>query len=481
MRGDPARVLILAHRSELVTQAKAAMLAQGMVVDVEKADEYAHRTPDLLGDTSDVVIASVQTLKGRRLQAWPQDAFGTIVIDEAHHATAEGYRAITDHFACAKVLGVTATPDRTDKTGLGNVFESVAFEMGIREGIDGGWLSPLDVRAISVADLDLSAVTSRTGDLSAKELEQALNLDKVHHEIAAPLAELSGDRSTVVFTAGVDQAQALAIVLAGYVGSEKVGVVHGKQVPDERRAVLDAYSAGTIQYVINCAVLTEGFDAPRTSCIAMARPTKSRSLYTQCVGRGTRLWEEGGKTDCLILDFRGNAGKHTLVHPSAVLAGKTLGEDENKDVDEYTERGMGLEAALAKAEENARKRAEHLEREQRSRWVKAKVAYGASVVDPFGGATPSEDGPRATIAQLDALDHYGIKYGDPSRAEASAMLDAVRARRVAGQCTYKQALVLGRAGLRTDVLFDEARTIMDGLSKNYWRATGEMLQRWGAR
>jgi superfamily II DNA or RNA helicase len=308
-----------------------------------------------------------------------------------------------------------------------------------------------------------------------------LNLDKVHHEIAAPLAELSGDRSTVVFTAGVDQAQALAIVLAGYVGSDKVGVVHGKQVPDERRAVLDAYSAGTIQYVINCAVLTEGFDAPRTSCIAMARPTKSRSLLTQCIGRGTRLCEEIGKTDCLVLDFRGNVGRHKLTHPGDVLAGKELDDVERSDVDEYTERGMGLEAALAKAEENARKRAENLEREQRSRWVKAKVAYGASVVDPFGGATPSEDGPRATVAQLDALDRCGIKYGDPSRAEASAMLDAVKARRVAGQCTYKQALVLGRAGLRTDVLFDEARTIMDGLSKNHWRATGEMLQRWGAR
>lgn len=298
-RAPVGRILWVAHRRELITQAKDAIESVGLATDIEMAQDWAPLRGGLFG--SSVVIASVQSLQGTRLRRFDHDAFATIVIDEAHHATAQSYRDILDWFPNAKVLGLTATPDRGDGVGLKAVFEREAFGYGIREAIREGYLSPIVQRTIECADLDLSDVKTVAGDLAQGALEKAMTLDAVLHQVAKPLVDSAGDRSTIVFTAGVEQAHAMVDVMAGYTDA-KCAAIDGTTPDDIRARRLASFARGELQYLFNCAVLTEGFDAPRTSCIAVARPTKSRALYTQMIGRGTRLF--AGKTDCLATGSR---------------------------------------------------------------------------------------------------------------------------------------------------------------------------------
>ncbi len=481
------RALVLAHRQELITQAKGALERVGLSVDVERAEEYALRSTALLG-ISDVVVGSVQTMRGKRLRRWDQAAFGTVVIDECHHAPARGYREIISHFSTAKILGVTATPDRGDRVGLGNVFDSVAFRYSIRQAIKDGYLCPITARRVHCADLDISRVKTSRGDLSDSELQTALTVDQVLHQIAVPLIELAGSRPTIVFTPGVAVAEALAEVIGSYVGAGSAAYVHGGQPATVRAEIIDRYQAGKIRFLTNCAVLTEGFDAPLTACVAMARPTKSRALYAQCIGRGTRLAD--GKTDLLVLDFVGNSGQHRLIGPADVLAGKDLPDEVQRQIETAASKGaVDVEEALEKAEERERQRLERLEAAQRRRDVRAQVDYRTEKVDPFGGASEvvgvaaseaDKKGPRATPTQLETLKRMGVDVRTtPSRREASNLIDALVNRRRAGLCTYKQARTLLRAGLRGDLSFDEARSALDRLASNAWQATPDLIQEFG--
>jgi superfamily II DNA or RNA helicase len=477
-RAKLGRILWIAHRRELISQAKDAIESIGVSCEIEMADSWASTEGGLFGQRC--VIASVQTLQGKRLERWPADAFATIVIDEAHHATARSYRDILARFPEAKVLGLTATPDRGDKVGLGHVFEAVAFEYGIREGIKEGYLSPIVQKRIECADLDLSDIKTVAGDLAQGELERALTQDAVLHQIAGPLVRESGGRSTIIFTAGVDQAHAMVEVMGGYT-SAPVAAIDGK-TPDELRARhLNAFARGDLQFIFNCAVLTEGFDAPRTSCIAVARPTKSRALYTQMIGRGTRLFE--GKSDCLVLDFVGNAGRHSLVSPLDVLAGKDIPDDVREAAERKAADGMPSEEALAEAEREAIERAEREEaKRRRAAKVRAATEYRAKIVDPFamvGLDGMGESGPRATEKQLSYLEKMGITLDKtPSRNEASTLIDQWSARRRQGLCSYKQAKLLAKHGLPADLSFDAAREAIDAIAANGWRCPPELRARY---
>ena len=168
------RVLVVAHRGELLDQAAATLRAFNLRVGLEKGAERLDPA-----ELPDVVVASVQTLRGARLEAYAPDAFRLIVIDEAHHATAQSYRNVLEHFGPAKVLGVTATPDRTDGVGLGNVFDSVAYGFELRAGIKSGFLAPLKLRSVVVDALDLSSVRTLAGELRPDELEHELTRDRV--------------------------------------------------------------------------------------------------------------------------------------------------------------------------------------------------------------------------------------------------------------------------------------------------------------
>lgn len=446
------RVLVLAHREELVRQAvdKIERTAR-LVVGIEMAD---HRSDGgLFG--CDVVVATVQSIS-RRLERYAPDAFGLIVIDEAHHApSGSSYRSVLDHFAGAKVLGVTATPDRSDRLAMGTVFESVALSYEIRDAIDEGFLAPIRQKAVHVEGLDLSRVRTTAGDLNEGDLEEILVEEENLHGIAFPTVEMAGDRPTLVFAASVAHAHALATVIGRHSGREAVAL-DGTVDRGLRSKTLSRFQGGEFQFLVNCALFLEGFDAPRISCVAMARPTKSRALYAQAIGRGTRL--HPGKADLLVLDFEGNAGRHSLVSAVDILGGK----DEEEVLAAARALAAGGERSVTEAIDEARARIA----DERRRKVVARARYSAVNIDPFQilGAVEerkwwSDDAP--TEAQLASLEAAGIGTQGMTKGKASALIGQMKDRRARGLCTFKQARMLARNGRDPDVSFDEAHRQID--------------------
>lgn len=489
------RSLFIAQREELIRQAEKAISNDAeLTVDVEMAENKASVTDNMYGARSDVVVASVQSLHEQRLKRWPRDSFATIFIDEGHHATSKSHLRVIDRFPGAKICGLTATPDRGDDVGLKAAFETCAYNYEIRTAIQDGWIVPIRMLQVFCADLDIAEIKTVRGDLSEGDLEQALTIDSVLHQIAAPLVREAGNRPTIVFTAGVAQAHALAGVLAAYT-SARIASADGETNKVFRREIVEDFKGGKIQFLVNCGLWLEGFDAPATSCIAMARPTKSRALMTQCIGRGFRLSPETGKSDLLVLDFVGNSGRHKLVSAMDVLAGKDPPTEEVRELaDGYAKQGMDLEGALSAAEREAERRRK-LEEEMKRAKVQADVAYRTQKVDPFGAPkhrqpfevlgmevpTDAADvSQRATKTQMDVLKKYGIDLPKvTSRSDASKLLGALFSRRKKDLCTYKQARALARAGLRTNLYFADAKKAMDALVESKWHVTPEIWEQWG--
>ena len=498
-RASHGRILWLAHRTELLQQAADTLRNRmGLECELEKAESRAIKMLCLGGAPG--VVGSVQTLRGKRLSGWDRDAFDTIVFDEAHHATAQGNRKILEHFPRAKVLGLTATPDRGDKVGLGAVFDDVAYEYGLRDAIRDGWLVPIVHTTFQVDDIDLRDVRTVAGDLSQSQLASKLESTKVHLQIAEPTIAESGDRPTLVFCVSVRQAEGLAAVFHHDCGVP-AAYICGKTPPDIRAERLAAFRRGDLRVLVNVGVLTEGTDLPLVSCIAVARPTKSRALYAQIIGRGSRatvdlsegrtaeerqmLIAHSEKPDCRVLDFAGNAGKHRLVNPLDVLAGRPLPDDIERRARQLSAEGKPSADALQQAEDEAAER-ERRDDDRRAREAKmrARVAYRKRLVDPFGVIRHDarDDGPTITTAQASYLRHFGVDVQKlaPTKREAGELIGALKARRAKNLCTYKQARVLARSGLRTDLSFDDARRAIDALAANGWRCIPSIRDRWGA-
>lgn len=474
--GAPGRSLVLAHREELVRQAKEKIeTSTGLECGVEMADERANRL-----QPPPCVVASVQSMQRERLRSYAPDHFDLVVVDEAHHATAKSYRTILDHFGGARVLGVTATPDRADKQGLKAVFETAAYVYEIRDAIRDGWLVPIVQRQVIVESLDLSKVSVRAGDYADGELEAQLCQERALHEVAVPTLEQSGSRPTVVFTAGVAQARALAEVLNRYRNGSAVAL-SGETHPDERRKSVDEFRAGRVQYLVNCALFLEGFDAPLCACVAMARPTKSRALYAQAIGRGTRILglslEESvanGKSDLLVLDFVGNSSTHSLVSVADVLDGSVTEEVAQRVTELVKEEpDLPVHVALERA-------GQQLAEESRRRAL-ATARFRTVEIDPFSilGAVARPGrwgGMPVTDRQAEMLDRVGIDVSAYDRGQASELISRIIDRRQAGLCSYKQARLLAKAGLNPDVPFDVASAAIDELARNRWRAPESLMR-----
>jgi superfamily II DNA or RNA helicase len=500
-RRHHGRILWLAHREELVQQAAESLSAHAnLSVEIEKGDQFA----STFAACSDVVVASVQSMHKKRRGRFGADHFATIVADEAHHAPARSWRDAIEYFSHACVVGLTATPDRGDQVGLKNVFESCAYEMDIRHGIDGGWLVPIRQKRVICSDLDLSDLKVKRGDLDQGELRRRLVQDGVLHQVAKPLVECAEGRPTLVFTAGVEQAHGLAEVVGrDYLTPDRVVAIDGETPAEQRAEYVEDFKSGRIQVLVNCGVFTEGFDARAASCIAVARPTRSRALYTQMIGRGTRTLPDtiehcssheerqqaiaqSGKPDCLVLDFVDNSERHDLVTPTDVLAGKAVSEDEKREANKIaSDEDVTVEEALDRAQKRAERRRqqeqERRERLEREAKVQAEVAYTTKDVEPFK-MRAKEKGPRATDKQLQALKNYGVEIeSTPSRREASRMIDHVKTRREKGLCTPKQARLLAKQGLRTDISKDAASKVIGTLIERKFKAPAWVHQQYGVQ
>ncbi len=294
-------VLVLAHRSELVQQARDK-LARALQDDDAVGIEQAGQTAD---PSVKVVAASLRSLSNERIaRLRSEHDFGLVIYDECHHAPAEDNQRVLRELGCFEeswtgtLAGFTATTGRGDRRGLDEVFEELVFQLSLGELIEDGFLVPLRGFRVSTA-ADLHGVSAGSGDFDVEELAEAVDIEERNALVARSIVELARGRRTIAFCVTVNHATHLARALNGL--GLPAGIVHGKLKADARAKVLRDFREGRIQALSNVGVLTEGFDDPGVSCIAMARPTRSEGLYAQCVGRGTRLAE--GKSDCIVLDF----------------------------------------------------------------------------------------------------------------------------------------------------------------------------------
>lgn len=462
------RVLILAHRGELLEQAADKLQrSTGLVSAVEKAESTC------LDSWFRVVVGSVQTLqRTARLERFPQDYFGTIIIDEAHHAITDGYRRILDYFSGAKVLGVTATPDRGDMRNLGEVFDSLAFEYKLTDAIKEGYLCKIMAQTIPL-QLDITSVTMSGGDYAVGDLGTAL--DPYLEQIAAEMARRCKSRKAVVFLPLIKTSQKFRDLLNTY--GFRAAEVNGQS--DDRRQVLADFDAGKYNVLCNSMLLTEGWDCPSVDCVVVLRPTKVRSLYSQMVGRGTRL--SPGKTDLLLLDFLWMTDKHELCRPAdLVCEDRTVARQMTEHLAE-TGCPEDIEEAAAQASEDVvAQREEALAKQlEEQRRKKAKLVdplqYEMSIqAEDLAGYVPAfgwEAGPPSE-QQTAALEKLGIlPDAVESAGKAALLLDRLNKRRDEGLTTPKQIRCLEKYGFQHvgTWSFEAARHMIDRIAAQGWR------------
>eukprot|EP00045_Choanoeca_perplexa_P012376 m.134831 g.134831 ORF g.134831 m.134831 type:complete len:659 (-) comp15982_c0_seq4:370-2346(-) len=316
------KVLILAHRNELLTQAQAQLLRfdPSLNVQIEAGSQKAKPA------TADVVVASVATL-GRanspRLDKFDPDRFKLIIIDEAHHAAASLYRAILAHFTAEdadgpRVWGCSATLARHDGRSLDDIFGEVVYHKTLQEMMAEGWLAPLTAKRIRT-NLSVGSVRVSRGDYQINQLSHEINTGERNELIVEQYKRYcqAERQATLVFC--VDIAHVNSLQAAFEASGIACASITSKTSPVDRDSTMARFRGGQLPVLLNCAVLTEGTDVPNVDCVLLARPTCSEPLFTQMVGRGLR--KHPGKEDCLVLDIVDNFAKHSLNGASCSLLG----------------------------------------------------------------------------------------------------------------------------------------------------------------
>lgn len=486
------RMLVIAHREELLDQAvdKIQRANPKLMVSVEQGDRHANRY-------SDVVVASIQTLssmKFRRLERLLQwHRFRLVIVDEAHHAAAATYRGALSRLgflpketalpdssddvteADAKKLeaaladwdriapqdrllvGVTATPNRSDAIGLGCVFQTIAYSYALKDAISDGWLVPLTPWVVETTE-SLDDVKLVHGDFNQRQLANAVNTRARNQLAVKAWQQYGAGRSTLAFTVDVQHAHDLAkAFLAAGVAAAPVS---GETPREERRDILRRFQAAELEVITNCMVLTEGTDLPRASCILHAKPTKSPTLYEQMTGRGLRLFD--GKADCVVIDLVDVARRHSLMAapvlyglpPALKAQGKKLHELA-PIIDEFREK-LDLDSMTEPYTlEDLRLRAERVDV-----WAVPELGeVGAGLTmnwiktgsEVFRLQYPWSDGIEILVVEKDLLGHFGVSCTLKPQDGG-----AVRQRTIAAQIPEAQpALKLAEA-----FVLQERRSVM---------------------
>lgn len=349
---DTRPVLVLAHRDELLRQAsnKLRETMPGVRVGFIQGDKHHVRAP--------IIVASVQTLAPRNTNAsrrrWETvPEFGMVVVDECHRSMSPEYQRTLEALGCLRedgplTAGFTATFTREDKARLTDFWQSVAFSVDILDLIEWGFLVEPRFRRVLVEGLDLTTISTRrqdgSTDLASAELAAAMEAAGAAGVVAQAYVRHAGTRSGIVFTPSVSSAETVAEALraAGVTAAS----LAGSTPKGERRRILDDYSAGRLQVVVNCAILGEGFDAPRTKCVVIARPTMSKILFRQQVGRGLRPAPETGYTDCLVLDLVGATGRNDLATLDDLTGTDRVHVREDETLTEAVKRAQAARAEV---------------------------------------------------------------------------------------------------------------------------------------
>jgi len=523
--------LWLAHREELVWQPWERWHRKtGEYAEMEMAEYGRSRSG------SRVTFASKDSLwREKRLRcAFPDPKeVDLIFVDEAHHAVKQNksYQAILDYFSGnpnLKVIGLTATPDRADEQALGQTFDSVAYDFplysphGEPSAITDGWLVPIEQQFITVEDVDFDAVGIRGGDFIDSQLAEQMLKEKAMLGQCSAGMSLAGDATTLVFAASISQAVKQAEIFNRHKPDSAWAIA--SRVDDDmafdfvmqsndkqaRRRLLKRWGRGEFQFFCNVGVFTEGMDEPAIRAILMGRPTKSRALYSQMAGRGTRVLpniiegrtEQGGywrletaaerkaaiagsgKTSVLLVDFVGNS-RHSLISSIDIMGGTFPDEVVARATKKLTDAGdsqnvlEALEEAQSELEAEAKeKRRRDLEARKR---LRATAAYRCREVDPFGvlGVIPPREpgwhhGRKPSDRQKAALQRFKVDDVVIERLsfwQASKMLDNLVSRCKEGKATYKQCAILAKFGEDgAEMKFDEASRTIDLIAKNGWKA-----------
>lgn len=462
------RVLILAHRGELLDQAADKIgKSTGLGCAVEKAESSC------IGSWFRVVVGSVQTLmREKRLQQFSDDFFDTIIVDEAHHCISDSYQKVLAHFDNAKVLGVTATPDRGDMKNLGQYFDSLAYEYTLPKAIKEGYLSPIKAQTIPLK-LDLTGVSQQAGDFKSSDLGTAL--DPYLQQIADEMQKYCLSRKTVVFLPLVKTSQKFTEILnkKGFRAAE----VNGGST--DRAEVLENFDNDHYNVLCNSMLLTEGWDCPSVDCVVVLRPTKVRSLYSQMVGRGTRLFL--GKENLLLLDFLWHTERHELCHPAHLICES---EEVAKKMTENIE-AAGCPIDIEEAEQKATEDVIAQREEALAKKLKEMKNRKRKLVDPlhFEMSIQAEDlsnyvpafgweaGPPSD-KQVRTLEKLGIFPDEIDNAgKATKLLDRLDKRRIEGLTTPKQIRFLESRGFEHvgTWQFDGAKKLIDRIASNGWK------------
>lgn len=472
-----SRVLILAHRGELLDQAADKIgKSTGLGCATEKAEQTC------LGSWFRIVVGSVQSMmREKRLNQFPNDYFNTIIIDEAHHCISDSYQKVLRHFPDAEVLGVTATPDRGDMQNLGTVFESLAYEYTLPKAIKEGYLSPIKAVTIPLK-IDMSAVGVQAGDFKSGDIATAL--DPYLESIAEEMEKYCSNKKTVVFLPLVKTSQKFRDILNNH--GFKAAEVNGDS--KDRAEILEAFDKDQYNVLCNSMLLTEGWDCPSVDCIVVLRPTKVRSLYCQMVGRGTRLSPETNKDHLLLLDFLWHTERHELCHPASLICesaevAQKMTENMEKDagcvIDIEEAEKTASEDVVAQREEALAKQLSEMKR--RKKRLVDPLQFEMSIqaedlsgyVPAFGWEmAPPLEGQKKTLEKLgilpDAIENAG---------KASKILDRLDKRRREGLTTPKQIRFLESRGFQHvgTWQFETAKNMIDRIAGNGWRVPSGII------
>lgn len=500
---QPKRAMVLAHREELIRQAVLRLDNDfGIKADIEMAD---YQADEFYHNRAPVVVSTVQTqCAGNggygRMKIFDPNDFGLVICDEAHHYTSPSFRRVLDYYKQnpeLKILGVTATPDRADEAALGQVFESVAYDYEILDAIHDGWLVPVNQKMVHIEGLDFSQIRTTAGDLNGADLAAVMEAEKNLQGIAAASIDIIGnDKRTLVFTVTVKQAEMLAEIF----NRHRPGMadwICGKTPKHDRHRIFSDFDTGRIQVLVNVGVATEGYDNPKVEVIVQGRPTKSRCLYAQIIGRSLRPLKgivdglataderkqaiaDSVKPSALVLDFVGNAGRHKLMTTADILGGKVSEQAIAKAIEKAKQSGQAvrMDQALDEAERDIQREIEERQRREAARraHLVASARFTTKTISPFDvfELRPARERGWDSDRQLSEKQRAClIKQGiDPSKvgfAQGKQLLGEIFKRWSNDQCSFKQAKILKTRGYSVDVSRDEAKKIIDQIAlKERW-------------
>ena len=494
----PKRTIFLAHRVELIRQAVDRLASFGIEAEIEQGNQFAGET---LWNRKPVVVATPQTLfarDGKRLQRFDAKEFGCLIVDETHHYVADSFRKPLDHFctnADLKVLGLTATADRADGEALSQIMDSVAFNIEICSLINDGWLVPIKQQMVKIEGLDFSHCRVTAGELNGRDLDEVMREEKNLLGIAAASVDIVGDKRAIVFCVSVKQAERLAEIFNRH-REDSADWIYAKTPADLRKEKLDKFFSGKTQIMVNVGVLTEGYDNPAIEVVVQARPTMSRSLYAQMIGRGMRSLtgilsdaqtdaeqrrqaiSQSAKPHLTVLDFAGNSGRHKLITTADILGGRISEEARARAIKTIRESGKAIDITDAMREAEAQL---HREIEEAKKWqalqragLTAKAEFTATYVDPFDAIHKRAERWKSfkQTCPLSAKQRSLIlrNGGDPDKMTVEEGVEFLNAK---WRISDGQRRVLLRGGYRPDELIGvrkwEASRLIDQMASNNWR------------